>query len=104
MLLWIVYPDEVKQTLLFKLFVRLIAGVICRDRGKVGTFVNKHDIHSFFGHSFWQFPQMFLSHNQVNVNIRVHNFGYNFEMTKNDLYMVFEKKLSHIDLMNQSVG
>ena len=52
MLLWIVYPDEVKQTLLFKLFVRLIAGVICRDRGKMGTFVNKHDIHSFFGHSF----------------------------------------------------
>ena len=47
MLLWIVYPDEAKQTLLFKLFVRLIAGVICRDRGKMGTFVNKHDIHSF---------------------------------------------------------
>lgn len=48
MLLWIVYPDEAKQTLLFKLFVRLIAGVICTDRGKMGTFVNKHDIHSFF--------------------------------------------------------
>ena len=48
MLLWIVYADEVKQTLLFKLFVRLIAGVICRDRGKMGTFVNKHYIHSFF--------------------------------------------------------
>lgn len=99
MLLWIVYPDEVKQTLLFKLFVRLIAGVICRDRGKMGTFVNKHDIHSF-----WQFLQMFLSRNQVNVNVRVPNFGYNFEMTKNDFYMVYEKKRSHIDLMNQSVG
>ena len=47
---------------------------------------------------------MFLSRNQVNVNVRVPNFGYNFEMTKNDLYMVYEKKRSHIDLMNQSVG
>ena len=35
MLLRIVYPDEVKQTLLFKLFVRLIVGVISRDRGKM---------------------------------------------------------------------
>ena len=48
MLLWKVYPDEVKQTLLFKLFVRLFVGVICRDRGKMGVFVNKHNIHSIF--------------------------------------------------------
>ena len=48
MLLRIVYPGEVKQTLLFKLFVHLMVGVIHKDRGRMGVFVNKHNIHSIF--------------------------------------------------------
>ena len=47
-MMWIVYPDEVKQKLLFKVFVCLTVNVISKGRGKIDAFANKHNIHSIF--------------------------------------------------------
>lgn len=61
--MWIVYADEVKQKLLFKVFICLTISVIWKGRGKIDAVVNKHNIHSIF----WSLILIFVNGPQLRV-------------------------------------